>query len=63
MPKLPSGYPGSFGLAIVPWLWFKVMDPKLLGWAGGDITKINVDPARKQQLYAKYPPPRTAAAA
>lgn len=53
MPKLPSGYPGSFGLAIVPWLWFKVMDPKLLGWAGGDITKINVDPARKQQLYAK----------
>lgn len=63
VPKLPSGYPGSFGLAIIPQLWFKVMDPKLLAWAGGDITKINVDPDQRARLYAKYGRPEVAAAA
>jgi alkane 1-monooxygenase len=63
VPKLPSGYPGSFGLAMIPWLWFKVMDPKLLAWAGGDITKINIDPAKRARLYAKYGRPDLAAAA
>jgi alkane 1-monooxygenase len=62
VPKLPSGYPGSFGLAMIPWLWFKVMDPKLLAWAGGDITKINVDPDQRARLYAKYGRPQAAAA-
>jgi alkane 1-monooxygenase len=54
LPRLPSGYPGCFGLAAIPWLWFKVMDPKVLEWAGGDITKVNIDPDRKDELYAKY---------
>jgi alkane 1-monooxygenase len=54
LPRLPSGYPGSFGLAMFPPLWFKVMDPKVMEWAGGDITKVNVDPSRKARLYAKY---------
>jgi alkane 1-monooxygenase len=54
LPRLPSGYPGCFGLAAIPPLWFKVMDPKLMEWAGGDITKINVDPKRRERLYAKY---------
>ncbi|MBC7982896.1 MAG: alkane 1-monooxygenase [Candidatus Obscuribacterales bacterium] len=54
VPRLPSGYPGSFGLAAIPPLWFKVMNPKLMEWAGGDITKINIDPDKKEQLYAKY---------
>lgn len=54
LPRLPSGYPGSFGLAAIPWLWFKVMDPKLMEWAGGDITKVNVDPKKKAKLYAKW---------
>jgi alkane 1-monooxygenase len=39
------------------------MDPKLLAWAGGDITKINVDPAKRARLYAKYGRPQTAVAA
>lgn len=54
LPRLPSGYPGSFGLAAVPPLWFKVMDPKLMQWAGGDITKVNIDPRQRQRLYSKY---------
>ena len=54
IPRLPSGYPGSFGLAAIPWLWFRVMDRKVMEWAGGDITKVNVDPKRKAKLYARY---------
>jgi alkane 1-monooxygenase len=54
LPRLPSGYPGCFMLATIPALWFKVMDPKLMRWAGGDIAKVNVDPDRKDALYAKY---------
>jgi len=31
-----------------------VMDPKLMQWAGGDISKVNIDPRSKQRLYLKY---------
>ncbi len=41
LPRLPSGYSGSFVLAHIPPLWRKVMDPKVMAWAGGDITKTN----------------------
>jgi alkane 1-monooxygenase len=54
VPRLPSGYPGCFGLAAIPPLWFKVMDAKLMDWAGGDLSKVNVEPKRKERLYAKY---------
>lgn len=48
VPCLPSGYPGCLVLAAVPPLWFKVMNPKVLDWAGGDYSKINVtDPVRR----------------
>jgi alkane 1-monooxygenase len=54
LPRLPSGYPGCFGMASIPRLWFKIMDPKVMTWAGGDITKVNIDPEKKAKLYAKY---------
>ncbi len=41
LPRLPSGYAGTFLLATIPPLWFKVMDPKALAWAGGDLEKLN----------------------
>ena len=41
LPRLPSGYPGCFVLAIVPPLWFRVMNPKVMAWAGGDLSKVN----------------------
>lgn len=46
LPRLPSGYPGSYALALMPPLWFRVMDRKVMGWAGGDLAKVNVDPKR-----------------
>ena len=39
---LPNGYTGMFGLAAIPPLWFRVMDPKTLAWAGGDKSKLNL---------------------
>ena len=54
LPRLPSGYPGCFGLAAVPRLWFQVMDPKLIAWAGGDLAKLNIDPARRPEIEARH---------
>ncbi len=62
VPKLPTGYGGCFAMAAIPPLWFKVMDPKVMTWAGGDITKVNIDPKRKELLYAKYQNSELAAA-
>jgi len=44
-PQLPSGYFGMFLLAYVPPLWRKVMDPKVLEWADGDMSRVNTVPA------------------
>jgi alkane 1-monooxygenase len=54
LPRLPSGYPGSFGLAAFPFLWFRVMDPKLIRWAAGDLDKLNIDPDRSVRLRERY---------
>ncbi len=54
LPRLPSGYPGTYALAMIPALWFRIMDPKVMAWANGDITKVNVSPSRKASLYRKY---------
>ncbi|WP_306252127.1 alkane 1-monooxygenase [Parvularcula sp. IMCC14364] len=54
LPRLPSGYPGCLALAAIPPLWFKVMDPKVMDWAKGDITRVNVCPKAKDQLFNRY---------
>jgi alkane 1-monooxygenase len=54
LPRLPSGYPGCFGLAMIPPLWFKVMDRKLMQWAGGDLANVNIHPPKRDALYARY---------
>jgi len=47
LPRLPSGYPGMFALAAIPPLWFKVMNPRVTEWAGGDFAKVNAGPPVK----------------
>ena len=37
VPSLPSGYFGMFLIAYIPWLWFKVMDKRLVAVTQGDI--------------------------
>jgi len=53
-PRLPFGYPALFIMSAIPALWFKVMDPKVLDWANGDLTITHIhEPARKK-LEARW---------
>jgi alkane 1-monooxygenase len=56
VPRLPNGYNGMFPLAYVPPLWFRVMDPRLMALPhiDGELTRVNIDPDKKEALYAKY---------
>ncbi len=53
-PQLPSGYPGCYALAAFPPLWFRVMDPKVIAWAGGDLDRANVAPRSRARLERRY---------
>lgn len=50
VPSLPSGYFGMFMLAYIPPLWFAVMNPRVLEWAGRDSKRINIAPRKRQRL-------------
>jgi len=54
VPSLPTGYPGCFAMAFFPPLWFAVMDKKVMAWAGGDLSKINVAPKALESLKRRY---------
>lgn len=63
-PQLPSGYGTMIGLAYLTPLWRRVMDPKVLALYDGDITRANIDPRKRDRLYARYgaaPAPQPAA--
>jgi alkane 1-monooxygenase len=60
LPELPSGYPLMFALALVPPLWYAVMDRRTLDWADGDFSKLNVLPSRREQLIRRYAPEQLA---
>ena len=56
LPTLPYGYFGAYLLSYVPWLWYRVMDRRLLALphVGGDLDRINIDPRKKQAIHRKY---------
>jgi len=53
-PVLPTGYAGMIVLAIVPAVWRRVMDPRVLAHFGGDITLANISPRKRDRIIAKY---------
>jgi alkane 1-monooxygenase len=53
-PQLPSGYGLMIGLAYLTPLWRRVMDPRVLAQYDGDITRVNVDPRKRDRIYARY---------
>jgi len=53
-PQLPSGYFGMFLVAFIPWLWFRVMDPRVLAHAGRRADRVNLDPTRRAELVSRY---------
>jgi alkane 1-monooxygenase len=53
-PQLPSGYASMLLPAYIPSLWYKLMDERVIQHYKGDLSKINMDPERRQELLAKY---------
>jgi alkane 1-monooxygenase len=53
-PNLPSGYSSMILLTLVPPLWRKVMDPRVLAHYDGDITRAHLHPPKREKLIAKY---------
>ncbi|RTL26199.1 MAG: alkane 1-monooxygenase [Burkholderiales bacterium] len=54
LPTLPSGYFGMFLAAYVPPVWFAIMDPLVVKASGGDVSRINILPAKKPLLMRRY---------
>ena len=54
VPRLPSGYAGMIMVAYVPWLWFRLMDPKVVQHFSGDMSKANIKPSIRDRILAKY---------
>ncbi len=61
-PVLPTGYAGMIVLALFPPVWRRVMDPRVLAHFGGDLSRANLDPRRRDKILAKYPVPAAASA-
>ncbi len=53
-PQLPQGYPAMMGLALIPSAWRYVMDERVVDWANGDMNKVNIDPAKRDEIFSKF---------
>jgi len=53
-PELPSGYATMILLAVIPPLWRRVMDPRVLDHYAGDLTRANIDPRRREHVLRRY---------
>ena len=54
IPRLPSGYPGTMALAAVPPLWRRVMDPKVMAWAEGDLSRVHLHEPARARYEARF---------
>ncbi len=53
-PVLPTGYAGMIVLAIVPAVWRRVMDPRVLAHFDGDLTRANLSPRKRDRILQQY---------
>jgi len=56
-PQLPTGYAGMIVLALVPPVWRRVMDRRLLEHYGGDVMRANIEPRARRRLLRRYGSP------
>ena len=56
-PVLPTGYAGMMMVALVPPLFRRLMDPRVVAHFEGDLRLANLAPGKKKTLFAAYPPP------
>jgi alkane 1-monooxygenase len=53
-PVLPTGYAGMIVLAVVPAIWRRVMDPRVCAHFGGDMSRANITPRKRERILARY---------
>jgi len=56
IPELPNGYYGMYLIAYIPWLWYKIMDHRVMALPHiqGDLSKVNICPKKRDKIYARY---------
>jgi alkane 1-monooxygenase len=52
-PELPSGYATMIVLAVIPPLWRRVMDPRVVSHYRGDLTRANVLPSKREKYLRR----------
>ncbi|OTG65077.1 alkane 1-monooxygenase [Acinetobacter silvestris] len=53
-PELPSGYASMLLPALIPSLWFKIMDKRVFEHYRGNLNKANIHPKRRAQIFKKF---------
>jgi alkane 1-monooxygenase len=53
-PVLPTGYAGMIVLAIVPAIWRRVMDQRVVDHFGGDVSLANISPRKREKYVERY---------
>jgi alkane 1-monooxygenase len=56
-PVLPTGYSGMIVLALIPPVWRRVMDHRVVEHFGGDMTLANIAPRKRSKVLARYAAP------
>jgi alkane 1-monooxygenase len=53
-PQLPTGYAGMIVIALVPPIWRRLMDHRLVEHYGGDLARANIQPRARRRILARY---------
>ncbi len=53
-PALPTGYAGMILLSLVPFAWRRVMDPRVASHFGGDMSRANIAPRKRERVLARH---------
>ncbi len=53
-PQLPAGYAAMLVMAYVPWIWYRVMNPRVVQHYQGQAQLINLYPPRREALIKRY---------
>lgn len=53
-PQLPTGYAGMILLAVLPPVWFRVMDKRLVAHYDGDVTRANIMPSKREKILRRW---------
>ncbi|MGE4425796.1 MAG: alkane 1-monooxygenase [Solirubrobacteraceae bacterium] len=53
-PQLPTGYAGMIVLAVLPPVWRRVMDHRVVEHYGGDVTRANILPRKREKVLRRH---------